>query len=494
MAAIAALFSAASPPVASARVLELGCASGGNIIPLAARFPDATFKGVDISQRHVEEGCSLISDLGLRNVEIVRGDLAEYDVSGQRFDYVICHGVYSWVPESVQQAILRICAETLADDGIAYVSYNVLPGWHLRRIVRDICLFHSGTDGTPQLRVARSRWMLEQVARLSDENTNFGRVLRDEAKLNATQPDSYILGEFLAAENQPCYFYEFMNRAAACGLAYVCEVGLAESIPENLGPERSKMIREISGSSGVATEQYGDFFTGRTFRRSLLAKAGMGNLTVRRVSPRNLERLFFSCGLRFDAEASDGERFVFTGGNAKLTTNDPVLKEAFSHLAAIYPENCSFRTLVEVIVERTGAHPTETERRLMDGMFKAVGSRQVAASTHHQRVGRASALRPKAWSVARSQVRGGQQWAANLLHTPVPLTPLARLLVPHVSGTNDHSALRRILADALTAGEVRIEGLDPRDGRATVEGAASGVLKHVLNALEQQALLEADPP
>jgi SAM-dependent methyltransferase len=491
LAAIAALFSAAAPPAATARVLELGCASGGNIIPLAARFPEATFKGVDLSLRHVEEGRSLISDLGLKNVEIVRSDLADYDFSRLRFDYIICHGVYSWVPDHVQQAILRVCAETLADDGIAYISYNVLPGWHLRRIVRDICLFHSRTEGPPQLRVARSRWMLEQVARLSDEKSNFGRVLRDEAKLNATQPDSYILGEFLAEENQPCYFYQFMERAAACGLAYVCDAELADSIPENLGPERSKLIREISGTSGIATEQYRDFFTGRAFRRSLLVKTG--HLAGRKISPKNIESLFLSCPLRFDGAASDGERFVFALGDLKLTTNNPMLKEAFSHLAAIYPENCSFRNLVDGVVKRTGALAVDAETKLSQAMFKGVTSRHVAMSTHHQRVGRAGAVRPKIWPVARSQACRGQQWVASLLHTPVPLPPLLRLMVTHLDGTKDHSVLRSILAGALTAGEVRIEGFDQLDRQSNVKSAAAALLKQVLNVLEQQALLEAEP-
>jgi hypothetical protein len=126
-------------------------------------------------------------------------------------------------------------------------------------------------------------------------------------------------------------------------------------------------------------------------------------------------------------------------------------------------------------------------------MFKGVTSRHVAMSTHHQRVGRAGAVRPKIWPVARSQACRGQQWVASLLHTPVPLPPLLRLMVTHLDGTKDHSVLRSILAGALTAGEVRIEGFDQLDRQSNVKSAAAALLKQVLNVLEQQALLEAEP-
>ena len=157
LAALAALHSRCAPPVETARVLELGCASGGNLIPLAARLPNAAFEGVDLSVRHVEEGNSLVRALALRNVCIFQGDIAALDLSGREFDYVICHGVFSWTPAAVQEAIFRICAQNLSTNGVAYISYNVLPGWHLQLIVRDICRRFSSVGLPPQLQIARAR-------------------------------------------------------------------------------------------------------------------------------------------------------------------------------------------------------------------------------------------------------------------------------------------------------------------------------------------------
>lgn len=128
LAALAMFFGLRTPPVASCRVLELGCASGGNIIPLAARFPEARFVGIDLSMRHVEIGRERIASLGLTNIDIRQGDLADPDVVASEFDYIICHGVFSWVTPAAQDGILNICGKLLARDGVAYISYNVLPG------------------------------------------------------------------------------------------------------------------------------------------------------------------------------------------------------------------------------------------------------------------------------------------------------------------------------------------------------------------------------
>jgi hypothetical protein len=54
--------------------------------------------------------------------------------------------------------------------------------------------------------------------------------MRNEAKRIAKLPSSYILGEFLAAENAPCYFHEFINWAGQYGLSYLCEGDLARDL------------------------------------------------------------------------------------------------------------------------------------------------------------------------------------------------------------------------------------------------------------------------
>src|SRR5262245_16369603 len=75
LAALATLYGLNAPDAEHAKVLELGCASGGNIIPLAARYPRARFTGMDLSQRHINEGRSRAAALGVRNIDLRQEDL-----------------------------------------------------------------------------------------------------------------------------------------------------------------------------------------------------------------------------------------------------------------------------------------------------------------------------------------------------------------------------------------------------------------------------------
>src|SRR5262249_48719711 len=136
LATIARLFALAPPAVDTCRVLELGCASGANLIPMAVAVPGASFLGIDLSQRQVDDGRKTIEDLSLKNIELVHGSIEAIGDDHGLFDYIICHGVYSWVPRHVQDHILHVCSHNLAANGVAYVSYNTYPGWFLRGMVR----------------------------------------------------------------------------------------------------------------------------------------------------------------------------------------------------------------------------------------------------------------------------------------------------------------------------------------------------------------------
>ena len=106
-----------------------------------------------------------------------------------RFDYVICHGVYSWVPEAVQDRILEICARNLTPDGVAYVSYNTYPGWHARGLARDLMGFHVRRIAAAKARATEARAILEDMVRvLPDPDSAYGRILSREAGRSARSP------------------------------------------------------------------------------------------------------------------------------------------------------------------------------------------------------------------------------------------------------------------------------------------------------------------
>src|SRR5262249_12745352 len=142
LATLAVLLGMKPAPVDRCRVLEVGCATGGNLIPLAQALPQSTFVGFDLAPRQIEQGRRVAAAAGLGNIDLRPVGILDVDQSVGQFDYILCHGVYSWVGPDVRDAILRLCRDRLAPQGVAYVSYNTYPGWHLRAPIRDLMRYH----------------------------------------------------------------------------------------------------------------------------------------------------------------------------------------------------------------------------------------------------------------------------------------------------------------------------------------------------------------
>src|SRR5258708_28374425 len=110
---MAALVGMKAAPGTRCRVLELGCARGGNIIPMALARPDSRFVGIDLSPRQIADALAVVRQLGLANVELRDIDILQVGKDFGTFDYILCHGVYSWVPPQVQERIMEVCRDNL---------------------------------------------------------------------------------------------------------------------------------------------------------------------------------------------------------------------------------------------------------------------------------------------------------------------------------------------------------------------------------------------
>ena len=413
-----------APPAAAARVLEIGAASGGNIIPLAARFPRAHFHGVDLAAKHIEIGRRRIAELELSNITLEQGDITEADFGEQRFDYIICHGVFSWAPPAAQRAILKVCADTLADTGIAAISYNVFPGWHTRNVIRDICLEHTRGDGSPRQKVEAARELLNSIAGVSSDKGPYGAIVRAEAARLKTRPASYILGELLAAYNQPFHVREVISQAAEHGLAYLCESDLTSSVPEYVAAPAAKRIRAVAESDPVAIEQYIDIFSGRSFRRSLFTRAAC---RAQAPSPQRLLPLHISASAR--ARSADA-------------TADLVDAAVHATLTEQYPASVP-------VAELAAAHGSEAA---LAALYEMVARGRASISTASVALGHGDQAQPNLWRVARADAAAGQPWVTNLLHAPVLLSPLLRSLAPMMNGASTRDQLVAALEAALVSG------------------------------------------
>jgi methyltransferase-like protein/SAM-dependent methyltransferase len=490
IAMIAQLLGLTPPRPMRARVLEIGCGSGGSIIPLAAEYPDARFVGIDVSQAHITSGLARIDRLGLANIELIRGDLVDFSPGQKKFDYVLCHGVYSWTPIEVRALIQSLIAASLAPEGIAYVSYNVLPGWRLKQALRDV--LRTSVLHLPDLasKVAGARAVLALLRGWKGEKDVYGSNLRLLAAGLDTMPDFYLAHEYFEENNEPQTFTEFVKEAERAGLAYLGDLDLSMTLPENFDPEVRRLLNETCGGALMPTEQMIDVLLGREFRRSLLVREAVAPRVSRELDSSRIEGLNFLGRLVLDEASSSSNAWTFLGrDNRKLSVTSLSARVALEAMTRAYPATVTLDDLVKA----SSVQGPERSRALRDMigqlLFMALTSGMIDARVDPICVASTIEARPCAPRHCRIDALAGESAVATLAHDPYFVSDSERFLLPLLDGTRDREALVSALLEQVVAGAVQFS----KDGAAEGELAAIAgqEIDRALEALRAAGLLAA---
>lgn len=472
--AMAQLFGLEAAPLETARVLELGCAAGGNIIPHAARYPKARYVGVDLARTQVAAGRSRIKAMGLENIEILCKSFTEIGEELGAFDYIICHGVYSWVPPQVQDAIMKVIRARLSPVGIACVSYNVLPGWRMMQPLRDAFLL-AVPDGVDSLgRVAKAREMLSFMAKSSPDKGPYGETIRNWSQRLATLPDDYIAHEFLEECNDPCLVRDFANAAGVHGLGYLGECEFSSMIAENYGSELAEGLRARGGTDLVASEQWLDILTGRTFRQSLLIAGERMAGVNRALTPESIERLHFvlpSGGVL----KRDGDITTFSLADGRsITSTFTNVGTMFNKMTAAHPGSSSLDSL-------SAGAGDQARAEMRDALYRMAMSGMVFLQSEPVNCATKAGEKPLASLIARADAEAGSAFTTNARHESVGLDAGALVLLPLMDGTHDTMALDTALFEAAQQGKLSFA----RDGAPVTESKALKALvnEHLPNSI-----------
>jgi methyltransferase domain protein len=300
LSAKARIYGLDSAPIDGARVLELGSSCGGNIIPQALYYPEATFTGIDLSSVQVQHGNELIQSMGLTNVTLMEKNIMDIDDDFGTFDYIIVHGIWSWVPDMVKDKILSICNRNLSDRGIAYVSYNTYPGWKRLEQLRDIMLYsekHAHHDSLKD-RTAYTKNVLKLIAETMkmDERARTQSNYKINNINRVVQSNDYYVGhEYLETINDPVYISQFVARAEQQGCTYIGDESLQRSFITWLDDAVVENINVLSQGNHVDKEQYYDYVYDTQFRMALLTKSIHADTIIRNetVTKDTLDSLYF---------------------------------------------------------------------------------------------------------------------------------------------------------------------------------------------------------
>ncbi len=446
LAAMARLHGFEVPDPSRARILELGCAQGGNLIPLAGRWPGSDCVGVELSRVQADAGADFVRRLGLSNVRILHGDLAALPADLGEFDYIIAHGVFSWVPPAVQHALLDLCRRHLTPDGLAYISFNVAAGWEKLLPLRHALLERTGSDLPAPERYRQALAVLDALQR----EWNDPVLLKEIAYLKTAAP-SYLFHEYLAEFNAPMTFTDFAARLDSHALRYVGEAGPRSAVVEledawGLAPEGMAgrwLDAEAALDAALATR----------FRRALVCRDDAGFAQPARAD--RLESLAFyadlACDEEIDLDAATEQHFVNPAGNT-FPVSDPTLKAAVIALSAAYPGAlafCELLSAVRGVMDEFSAAADLEERAFTEALFQLVMSHAVMPTVSAGARGSQPAERPCAHALARLQATSASWVVSGARHVAMDLDPAGRALLAMLDGSRTVEDLAVAMQDML---------------------------------------------
>ena len=462
LATLATLFGMEPASIQSCRVLELGCGDGANLIPMAFGLPASHFVGVDAAARPLAKGQVMIKSLGLKNIILHHSSVIDVAPELGQFDYIIAHGLYSWVPAAVQDKLLSICKMNLAPQGVAYVSYNTYPGWHLRRMIREMALFHARDLAEPKQRIDQARALMTFLLEAQPKSDVYRMFLSEQLERLSEYRDESVYHDDLAEINSPLYFFQFIDHTERHRLQYLTEAHLFET-QTGIFPTHVSDALEQLGEDVIRREQYLDFLKCRMFRQTLLCHQGV--LLDRTPDPRKIFNFYVASSVspksaRPDVDSLAEEEFLGPKGSA-IKTSRPLIKSAMLVLGEIWPQSlpCSellakaqCRIYQGLPVDRFNFD--QEAASLGEVLLRAYAAGLLELHVCPWRFVTEISERPVVSPLARLQVRDGSI-ITTLRHTSIKVEDnLGRLLLTFLDGTRDRAILLQDMNAAVESNSV----------------------------------------
>jgi SAM-dependent methyltransferase len=252
---------------------DLGCGHGVTAVILAATHPAGIFHGIDALPAHIDHARRLGAEAATPNARFHCLDFAAAaGLDLPQFDYIVAHGVYTWVDRETQCALRAFIDGRLKPGGLVYISYNAMPGWTrdlpFQRLVRELGQTFPGDTAqcfSAAAEIARALAEL-RVPALAASYT------LDELK-NRPQDyaPAYLVHEFMPAAWQPLYVTEVRGAMSAIGLEPVGSATLSENFDCMVLSEAARAVLATIADAN-AREMIRDFCLDQRFRCDVFAR------------------------------------------------------------------------------------------------------------------------------------------------------------------------------------------------------------------------------
>ncbi|HUP96815.1 MAG TPA: methyltransferase regulatory domain-containing protein [Usitatibacter sp.] len=440
LATMATLLGMQPAPVEGCRVLEIACGDGANIVPMAAVLPKSEFVGFDIAGQPVEAGRRFAAEAGLTNVTLTRLDLADFPADAGAFDYILAHGLYSWIPAGPRDQLLALIGRHLAPNGVAFVSYNVYPGCYVRRMVWEMLRFHTEPLKEAAQRIDEAQALARLLAEGHALDDAYSALMKSELERFSSRDASFLFHDDLADVNEPCWFHEFVTHAEKHRLQFLCEAEMVATSYFGIAPAARRVLEQLDP---LVREQYLDFAKCRRFRQTLLCREEVA--INRAIAPARLGAFRFLSRRRGMAEEK-------SAAAAPVVGEEGVARAILDALDAAAPNALSVDGLAACI-------PGLGRAYLEQLCLAAAQSGALQLHLHAPDVAATVRTKPLASASARAQA-GHAKAVTNLRHVLVELDDeMVLKLLPLLDGTRDAAALAAALGEPRAAVDARLEHL-----------------------------------
>ena len=438
--AMAALHGVTPERISDCRVLELGCGDGASLLSIAYAMPQSECVGIDLSEPRIAEANAYAKQIGVSNARFEHADVMEFDAERfGKFDFIVAHGLYSWVPDLVRERVLWIYKNCLVPNGVGFISYNTLPGWYLKKIIRDGGRFINGDSQGSFEAADRAVEFIRMAQSAALTGTIYSTVLAEELKGAENSAREALFHDELADVNNAFYFADFASQLTDAGLAFLTESDPIMHFTGRMGQKANEYLRELP-EDPIRREQCLDFFRGTRFRSTLICLPEQNPQYDANTSA--LDALYFSSAAKPAKEQSDlcdGSSVEFvTENDSHFSTNFGFTKMFLGYLGNAYPRPVPFDEVVAMLRESSEDADGFDEmlnvfRQHMIGLIHAnvVDVRCFAA-----KVAEYVSDRPKASAFARWQAAHGMRYVTTLTGRNIQMEDeTARRLLTALDGT-----------------------------------------------------------
>ncbi len=495
-----------NPPILKrARILEIGCGDGTNIIAIAQSLPETECWGIDISEKQLTTAQQVVDEIGLRNVTLKQIDLIDVNDELGKFDYISVHGLFSWIPETLQDKILSICKNNLATNGLASISYNTLPGWNMLKTTLDMMRYHQQhiDNSSIQNRITEARGLLQIAADIGKEQQSFyGIFLQERLQALSEQADDYLFHEYLEGINQPLYFHEFITKLEQHQLLYVTDVDFRSNL--NIKTKHQRIFEQLAKQDRIIREQYYDFLFNRSYRSSILCHAQ--HQIEPNIDWQSLAKLQIAANLTPETNISSlivepRPAYFKTQLEQRIEVKHTLTQTAVNYLGQLYPKPLPFEDLFNSVLEKmqlkndSQANIAIYHQVLAEELLRLYVDNVIELVAYTPAFVTEISAYPVASPLARWQLKNGKIMA-NLQCKTGEVDGLTAFLFPHLDGEHTIDDLIAILNEQVQQGKLQVQidesKLPAGETKAqAIQATLTNAVKNILADVAKNALLIA---